>query len=52
VLHFVPDSHQPQKAVQALAQALPGVILSFRVSRGCDLRGPVGDTVADGTLAA
>ncbi len=28
------------------------VILSFRVSRGCDLRRPVGDSVADGTLAA
>ncbi|MGO8891292.1 MAG: hypothetical protein ACLQB1_16575 [Streptosporangiaceae bacterium] len=28
------------------------VILSFRVSRGCDLRRPVVDSVADGTLAA
>jgi putative transposase len=28
------------------------VILSFRVSRGCDLRCPVVDSVADGTLAA
>ena len=27
-------------------------ILSFRVSRGCDLRRPVVDSVADGTLAA
>ena len=27
------------------------VILSFRVSRGCDLRRPVVDSVADGTLA-
>jgi hypothetical protein len=28
------------------------VILSFRVSRGRDLRSPVVDNVADGTLAA
>ena len=28
------------------------VILSFRVSRGCDLECPVVDSVADGTLAA
>ena len=28
------------------------VILSFRVSQGCDLRRPVVDSVADGTLAA
>jgi len=28
------------------------VILSFRVSRGRDLRRPVVDSVADGTLAA
>ena len=27
-------------------------ILSFRVSQGCDLRRPVVDSVADGTLAA
>jgi hypothetical protein len=27
-------------------------ILSFRVSRGCDLRRPVVDSVAGGTLAA
>jgi hypothetical protein len=32
--------------------SLPDVILSFRVSRGCDLRRPVVDSVADGTLAA
>jgi transposase-like protein len=30
----------------------PTVILSFRVSRGCDLRRPVVDGVADGMLAA
>jgi hypothetical protein len=29
-----------------------GVILSFRVSRACDLRRPVVDSVADGTRAA
>jgi len=28
------------------------VILSFRVSRSCDLRRPVVDSVADGTLTA
>jgi hypothetical protein len=28
------------------------LIFSFRVSRGCDLRRPVVDSVADGTLAA
>jgi hypothetical protein len=27
------------------------VILSFRVSRGCDLRRPVVDSVADGAFA-
>ncbi len=31
---------------------IPKVILSFRVSRGGDLRCPVVDSVADGTLAA
>jgi hypothetical protein len=31
---------------------LADVILSFRVSRGCDLRCPVVDSVADRTLAA
>ncbi len=31
---------------------LTDIILSFRVSRGCDLRRPVVDSVADGTLAA
>jgi len=31
---------------------LTSVILSFRVSRGCDLRRPVADSVADQTLAA
>jgi len=28
------------------------IILSFRVSQGCDLRRPVVDSVTDGTLAA
>jgi len=28
------------------------VILSFRVSRSCDLRGTVVDSVADGTVTA
>ena len=31
---------------------LADIILSFRVSRGCDLQRPVVDSVADGTLAA
>jgi hypothetical protein len=31
---------------------LASVILSFCVSQGCDLRRPVVDSVADGTLAA
>jgi len=31
---------------------MPDVILSFRVSRCCDLRRPVVDSVADGTLEA
>jgi integrase len=34
------------------ALPLTDVILSFRVSQGCDLRRPVMDSVADGTLAA
>ncbi len=34
------------------AMPLTDVILSFRVSRCCDLRRPVADSVADGTLAA
>jgi integrase len=34
------------------ALPLASVILSFRVSRGCDLRRPVAGSVADGTLAA
>ena len=35
-----------------LAVLAARVILSFRVSQGCDLRRPVVDSVADGTLAA
>jgi hypothetical protein len=35
-----------------VAKADSIVILSFRVSRGCDLRRPVVDGVADGMLAA
>ena len=34
------------------ALPLASVILSFRVSRGCDLRRPVVDSVLDGTAAA
>jgi hypothetical protein len=35
-----------------VAKADSIVILSFHVSQGCDLRRPVVDSVADGTLAA
>jgi hypothetical protein len=31
---------------------LTDIILSFRVSQGCDLRCPVVDSVVDGTRAA
>jgi hypothetical protein len=47
-----------QEAVRRLLVAAPEardsaiVILSFRVSRGCDLGRPVVDGVVDGTLAA
>ena len=34
------------------AVPIADIILSFRVSQGCDLRRPVMDSVADGTLAA
>jgi hypothetical protein len=37
---------------RTVAKADSIVILSFRVSRGCDLRRPVVDGVADGMLAA
>jgi hypothetical protein len=39
-------------AVVPEARAAARVILSFRVSRGCDLGRPVVDGVVDGTLAA
>ena len=38
--------------VECLDRIYLNVILSLRVSRGCDLRRPVVDSVADGTLAA
>ena len=38
--------------ISCLDRVYLNVILSFRVSRGCDLRRPVVDSVADGTLAA
>jgi hypothetical protein len=41
------------RTCRAMSRTLiPLVILSFRVSHGCDLRRPVVDSVADGTLAA
>jgi len=38
--------------IQSLDRIYLNLILSFRVSQGCDLRRPVVDGVADGTLAA
>ena len=38
--------------VECIDRMYLNVILSFRVSQGCDLRRPVVDSVADGTLAA
>ncbi len=38
--------------ISCLDRVYLNVILSFRVSRGRDLRRPVVDSVADGTLAA
>ena len=38
--------------ISCLDRLYLNVILSFRVSQGCDLRRPVVDSVADGTLAA
>jgi hypothetical protein len=38
--------------IECLDRIYLNVILSFRVSQGCDLRRPVVDSVADGTLAA
>jgi hypothetical protein len=41
-----------ERRALGIASHWPKVILSFRVSHGCDLRRPVVDSVADGTLAA
>jgi len=38
--------------IECLDRIYLHVILSFRVSRGCDLRCPVVDSVLDGTTAA
>ena len=38
--------------IECLDRVYLNVILSFRVSRRCDLRRPVVDSVADGPLAA
>ena len=38
--------------VECIDRMYLNVILSLRVSRSCDLRRPVVDSVADGTLAA
>ena len=38
--------------VRSVDRIFRNFILSFRVSRGCDLRCPVVDSVLDGTTAA
>jgi hypothetical protein len=38
--------------IESIDRLYLNVILSLRVSRRCDLRRPVVDSVADGTLAA
>ena len=38
--------------IESIDRMYFNVILSFRVSRRCDLRRPVVDSVADGPLAA
>jgi hypothetical protein len=38
--------------IESIDRMYLNVILSLRVSRSCDLRRPVVDSVADGTLAA
>jgi len=38
--------------IEAIDRMYFNVILSFCVSRGCDLRRPVEDSVMDGTAAA
>jgi hypothetical protein len=45
------DSHTVLD-IECLDRLYLNVILSFRVSRGCDLRCPVVDSVLDGTAAA
>jgi S-adenosyl methyltransferase len=52
ILHFIRDQEDPAGIVATLRDALPGVIFSPGVSRGCDLRRPVVDSVFDGALAA
>ena len=38
--------------IESVDRMYLNVILSFRVSQGCDLRRPVVDSVLDGTAAA
>jgi SRSO17 transposase len=55
VAHLIPPGAEIFLAVDDTAHRRRGkktIILSFRVSRGCDLRRPVVDSVVDGTLAA
>jgi transposase-like protein len=49
---FVPFLAFDKEIRSIICTTNAGVILSFRVSRGCDLRRPVVDSVADGMLAA
>jgi hypothetical protein len=51
ILHFITDQETPAAIVATLRDALPGVILSFRVSRGCDLVHRVADSVVDAMAA-
>ena len=51
ILHFIRDEEDPAGIVAMLRDALPAVILSFRVGRGCDLRHRVADSVPDAVAA-
>ena len=44
--------HHARQRILKISPDWPWIILSFRVSRGCDLRRPVVDSVSGGTLAA
>jgi hypothetical protein len=48
----IPASPARNRTARCMNARFSIVILSFRVSRGCDLGRPVVDGVVDGTLAA